>query len=90
MFATAKRPLTISAATMMLFALSLASAPAKADHNPGPVRNGNQCWYNTNKRHSDFGYWATCPTTTGAVMRLDSRGNYEWVEDGNTPRRSSR
>jgi hypothetical protein len=90
MFVTAKRSLTISAATMMLFAISLASAPAKADHNFGPVRNGDQCWYNANKRHPDFGYWAACPASSGAVMRLNSRGNYEWVDDGNTPRRSSR
>jgi hypothetical protein len=78
MFKTAKR-FTISATTMMVFAISLASAPAKADHNPGPVRNGNQCWYNANKRHSDFGYWAPCPASPGAVMRETSHG-YEWVD----------
>jgi hypothetical protein len=69
-------------ATMMVFAVSLASAPANADHNPGgPVKNGNQCWYNANKRHSDFGYWAACPAAPGAVMRETSHG-YEWVEPG--------
>ena len=78
---TAKRLLTISP-TVMVFAISLGSAPAEADHNPGPVRNGNQCWYNANKRHSDFGYWAACPASPGAVMRETSHGNYEWVESG--------
>jgi len=81
----AKRSLTISATTMTILAIALASAPAKADHNPGPVRIGNQCWYNANKRHSDFGYWAACLASPGAVMRETSRGNYEWVE----PARSS-
>lgn len=64
---------------------TLATDPAKADHNPGPVRNGNQCWYNANKRHADFGYWAACPASPGAVM-LQTSHRYEWVE----PRRSSR
>jgi hypothetical protein len=69
---------------------TLASAPVKADHNPGgPIRNGNQCWYNANKRHSDFGYWAACPASRSAVMRETSHG-YEWVDDGNKPQRSSR
>jgi hypothetical protein len=84
MFVTAQRSPTISATAMMVFAISLAGAPAKADHNPGgPVRNGNQCWYNANKRHSDFGYWAACPASRDAVMRETSHG-YEWV---NEPRR---
>jgi hypothetical protein len=80
MFVTAKRSLTISATAMMVLAISLAGTPAKADHNPGgPIKNGNQCWYNANKRHSDFGYWAACPASRGAVMRETSHG-YEWVD----------
>jgi hypothetical protein len=64
---------------------TLALAPAKADHNPGgPVRNGDQCWYNTNKRHADFGYWAACPASRGAVMRETSHG-YEWVDPHGRP-----
>ncbi len=90
MFVTAKRSFAIAATTMMVFAISLASAPAKADHNAGgPVRNGNQCWYNANKRHADFGYWAACPASPGALMRQTPHG-YEWVDDGNRPQRSSR
>jgi hypothetical protein len=87
MFVTAKRSLTIFATTMMVLAISLASAPVKADHNPGPVRNGNQCWYNASKRHSDFGYWAACPASKGKEMRETSHGDYEWVDE---PGRSSR
>jgi hypothetical protein len=64
---------------------TLASAPAKADHNPGgPVRNGDQCWYNANKRHADFGYWAACPASRGAVMRETPHG-YEWVDGPQRP-----
>jgi len=81
-----------TSATVGLAAIlaTLALAPAKADYNPGgPIRNGNQCWYNAAKRHSDFGYWAACPASRGAVMRETSHG-YDWVDDGNKPQRSSR
>jgi hypothetical protein len=37
----------ISAAVMATFAVLLASAPAKADFNYGPVQNANQCWKNS-------------------------------------------
>jgi D-alanyl-D-alanine dipeptidase len=50
----------ISAAAMMVFATLVATAPAKADFNFGPVQNGNLCWtYTPNSK--EFGYWGACP-----------------------------
>jgi len=60
------RKLMISAAAMTAFAALLASAPASADYNFGPVTNAGQCWtYTPNSK--EFGYWGTCPKPAAAV-----------------------
>jgi hypothetical protein len=54
------RKFMISAAMVTTFAASLASAPANADFNFGPVQNAGQCWkLSTNSK--EFGYWSECP-----------------------------
>jgi hypothetical protein len=53
----------ISAAAVTVFGALVATVPAKADFNFGPVQNGNQCWNSSpNSNNSkEFGYWAACP-----------------------------
>jgi hypothetical protein len=54
------REFVISVAAMAMFGALLSAAPAKADFNFGPIKNGNQCWkYSTNSK--EFGYWMACP-----------------------------
>jgi hypothetical protein len=66
------REFMISTAAMTAFTVLLASAPAKADHNFGPIQNGNQCW--TIQRNLAIGVHALGPraslhrSTTGAVI----------------------
>jgi hypothetical protein len=44
-------------------ALAIATIPASADHNAGPMRNGGQCWHASPGPHANtgFGYWEPCP-----------------------------
>ena len=48
------------ALSAVVFAVAL-SAPALADFNPGPVKNGTQCWKDAATRKGEFGYWGACP-----------------------------
>jgi hypothetical protein len=67
------RKFVISAAAVTVLAGLAASAPAKADFNFGPVKNGNLCWTLTpNSNNSkEFGYWAACaqPASVAAPTR---------------------
>jgi hypothetical protein len=58
----------ISAAAITVFTALLASAPARAELNFGPVQSGTQCWHvSPNSSNSkDFGYWGTCPQSASA------------------------
>jgi hypothetical protein len=46
-------------------ALAIATIPASADHNAGPMRNGNQCWHASSGPNATtgFGYWEPCPAS---------------------------
>jgi hypothetical protein len=43
--------------------LAFATVPASAEHNVGPLRNGNQCWHKQIGPNgaSGYGYWESCP-----------------------------
>jgi hypothetical protein len=52
--------LMIAAATIA-FGAMLASAPANAEYNYGPIQNGSQCWTAAQAQGRDgFGAWGTC------------------------------
>ena len=57
----------ISAAAIAL-ATTLAAAPASAEQNYGPIRNGNQCWIGASNGHGGmgFGRWEQCPAPAAA------------------------
>jgi hypothetical protein len=59
--------LAISTAVAFALATLVSAAPALADHNPGAVQNGNQCWKDTVARKGEFGYWAACPSTASVA-----------------------
>jgi len=60
------RHFLITAAAMMALA-TLASAPAKADRNWGPIQQGNQCWTNS-VSSKEFGYWSACAKPASATV----------------------
>jgi hypothetical protein len=66
------REFTVSAAAMTVLAVLLASAPASAERNWGPIKNGNQCWKeqsNTSGINAGtWGYWAACPETASVAV----------------------
>jgi hypothetical protein len=56
----------IAVYTAAAFALAtLVSAPAMAEVNYGPMKNGSQCWSSSVNHNgsngSTFGYWGACP-----------------------------
>jgi hypothetical protein len=63
---------TISAATMTVLAALLASAPARAERNWGPLKNGDQCWkeqVNTGGFNAGtWGYWTACPAAASVAV----------------------
>lgn len=64
------RKFMISAATLTAFAALLASAPAMADYNYGPVQNGGQCFSGSQgHKWGGFGFWGACPQTASAPVR---------------------
>jgi D-alanyl-D-alanine dipeptidase len=67
------RKFMISAAAMTVFAL--ATAPANADFNFGPVKNGNLCWKLT-PNSKEFGYWAACPQPAGVSAPTHRTGHH--------------
>jgi hypothetical protein len=58
-------------------ALAFATVPANAEHNVGPLRNGDQCWHNQTGPHgaSGYGYWETCPSAIGAAHNAAGTGS---------------
>ena len=50
-----------STAAAFAIAALMSSAPALAEYNYGPVKNGNQCWKDYTGRKAEFGYWTACP-----------------------------
>ena len=60
------KKLVICAAAAFAVATLMPSAPALADMNYGPVKNGNQCWKDADKRKAEFGFWAACPQAASA------------------------
>ncbi len=65
------REFTFSAAAMTVLAVLLASAPASADRNPGPLVQNGQCWHwsvNNAGNGGHYGYWETCPQKAAAVV----------------------
>jgi len=67
------RHFIISAAA---FAALVASVPAKADMNNGPLQNAGKCWSASPgyAREASFGYWGSCPKTASvAVTRKANR-----------------
>jgi hypothetical protein len=63
------RRFMISGAAITAVAALLTSAPTRAEINYGPVKNGNQCFYQSpNASNSkEFGYWKTCPQAASAA-----------------------
>jgi len=58
-------------------ALAIATVPASAEQNVGPMRNGNQCWQASGGLHANagFGYWGTCPSSIGAAHNAMGTGS---------------
>jgi hypothetical protein len=73
------RKFMIPAAAVTAFAALVATAPADADFNFGPVRNGNLCWKLTpNSNNSkDFGYWATCPEPASVAAPTHRKSHHQ-------------
>jgi hypothetical protein len=50
---------------------TLVSAPAMAELNYGPTKNGSQCWSNSVNHNgsngSTYGYWGACPKTASVA-----------------------
>jgi hypothetical protein len=72
------RHFLITGAAMTAFAASLASVPANAERNFGPMQNAGQCWKFSQgyARDGGFGYWGACPQTASvAITRTTSRRN---------------
>ena len=64
------RKFVISAAAVTAFAALLASAPAMADYNYGPMQNGSQCWNGSlGHKYGGFGFWGACPQTASAPVK---------------------
>jgi hypothetical protein len=60
--------LIIAAATIAFGAL-VASAPAQADYNYGPTKNGAQCWKAAQSHGRDgFGAWDACPQAASVAV----------------------
>ena len=53
----------ITAAAMTAVVATLATSPASAERNPGPIKSGGQCWNNSRGGSGEFGFWGTCPQT---------------------------
>jgi hypothetical protein len=73
------RHFLITAATMTAFSTLLATVPAKADMNYGPLQNAGQCWTSSPGygREGRFGYWGACPQTASvAVTHTTSRRHH--------------
>jgi hypothetical protein len=73
--------LTIAVATIA-FGAALASAPASAERNWGPIQQNGQCW-NTQVNHGGnsqgtWGFWGPCPQKASApvVVRRIQRHYY--------------
>jgi hypothetical protein len=63
------RQLLMAAAAVTMCAGLLASVPAKAEYNFGPIRNGNQCWKAAPGHGRDgFGAWNACPAAARAAV----------------------
>jgi hypothetical protein len=61
-----KLVLCCTAAAFVAVAL-MSPAPALADMNYGPVKNGTQCWKDQPSRKGEFGYWSACPQTASVA-----------------------
>jgi len=68
------KKLVICAAAAFAVATLMPSAPALADMNYGPVKNGNQCWKDSDKRKAEFGFWSACPKTASLATGRQARG----------------
>ncbi len=67
--------------TAAAFALAFAAAPASAEMNYGPVKNGNQCWkgspnHTAGSNGGTWGYWDACPTAAGATAHVIHRRHH--------------
>lgn len=70
------RQFAVYAAAIVMSAAMFASAPAKAEMNPGPVKKGTQCWVGARGiADMGFGHWAACPqpASTAAQPRRTPR-----------------
>jgi hypothetical protein len=72
------RKFIISAAATTAFVALLTSAPAMAEYNYGPMKNGDQCWNGSSYgamvvpgraggSSNGFGYWAACAAPASAT-----------------------
>jgi hypothetical protein len=60
------------------FALAtLVTVPAMAEMNPGPTKNGSQCWKaqvnHGGSNGGTFGYWDACPQPASVAVAPASR-----------------
>jgi len=55
----------------------VAIVPASAEHNPGPLRKGDQCWHASVASHAQhgWGYWETCARAIGAAHTAAGTGS---------------
>jgi hypothetical protein len=63
---------TVSMAALTVLAVAFASAPASAERNWGPVKNGGQCWKesanNSGSNAGTWGYWSACPAPASVAV----------------------
>ncbi len=66
------RQFTVYTAAALALAAVLASAPARAEMNYGPNKNGSQCWKATpgfsGNSGGTFGWWEPCPQPASATV----------------------
>ena len=66
--------LTFAAAVALA---ALVSAPAMAEVNYGPIKNGSQCWNgqvnHSGSNGSTWGYWGACPQTASTAAATPRR-----------------
>jgi hypothetical protein len=66
------RQFSVYAVATLAVAAFLAAAPAKAEYNYGPLKNGSQCWLGSPNQSgsngSTWGYWGSCPAAASTTV----------------------
>jgi hypothetical protein len=65
--------------------LTISTAPVSAEHNAGPLRNGDKCWHvSPGHAQHGWGYWGEC--TVAALAARDQRRLYRRHRDPHNDR----